>query len=241
MCFSGGAGDRRGDPCRRYRPGGVRDRLAASKRGAPWGHGSPAPEARAGCWRGGRSGRESTGHRARCRQAKRPARGTIGAAGSVMEWVGRDGENAPHRPCPRPCSNSGCARGVPPDRWAAGPGCDDGRRERCPAGHRQPGRIPLRAPVDGLLALSYRRNGNGSYLIHAPPCPRNSRAAASAVPWWRAAIDRAVREGLTVGPLCPFARGWCRFPTSPPEGSRLGPGLAAAPAAPAPPDAPIPG
>ena len=62
--------------------------------------------------------------------------------------------------------------------------------------------------VDGRLAeLPYRRNGNRLVLIHTEvPEELESRGLGGALV--AAAIDRAAREGLTVVPLCPFARGW---------------------------------
>jgi predicted GNAT family acetyltransferase len=44
--------------------------------------------------------------------------------------------------------------------------------------------------------LLYRRNGNRLVLIHTE------------VPVEAEAIDRAARDGMTVVPLCPFARSW---------------------------------
>ncbi len=67
-------------------------------------------------------------------------------------------------------------------------------------------RFELRA--DGHLAeLDYRLNGKRLVLIHTETPPElegrgfGGRLVA-------AAVDRAKREGLTVVPLCPFARGW---------------------------------
>ena len=61
--------------------------------------------------------------------------------------------------------------------------------------------------VDGLLAeLPYRRNGKRLVLIHTEvPEQLEGRGLGGALV--TAAIDRAAREGLTVVPLCPFARG----------------------------------
>ena len=62
--------------------------------------------------------------------------------------------------------------------------------------------------VDGLLAeLPYRLNGKRLVLIHTEvPEELEGRGLGGALVM--AAIDRAAREGLTVVPLCPFARGW---------------------------------
>jgi uncharacterized protein len=62
--------------------------------------------------------------------------------------------------------------------------------------------------ADGQLAeLAYRRRGDRLVLIHAEvPDAISGRGIGSALV--AAAIDRAGREGLTVVPRCPFARGW---------------------------------
>jgi len=62
--------------------------------------------------------------------------------------------------------------------------------------------------VGGHLAeLSYRRNGNRLVLIHTEvPVMLEGRGIGGRLA--AAAIDRAAREGMTVVPLCPFARGW---------------------------------
>jgi predicted GNAT family acetyltransferase len=62
--------------------------------------------------------------------------------------------------------------------------------------------------VDGRLAeLPYRRNGKRLVLIHTEvPVELEGRGLGGALVM--AAIDRAKREGMTVVPLCPFARSW---------------------------------
>jgi uncharacterized protein len=67
-------------------------------------------------------------------------------------------------------------------------------------------RFELRA--DGSLAeLSYRRVGNRLVLIHTDvPVELEGRGIGGVLV--AAAVDRAAREGMTLVPLCPFARGW---------------------------------
>jgi uncharacterized protein len=62
--------------------------------------------------------------------------------------------------------------------------------------------------VDGRLAeLPYRRNGKRLVLIHTEvPVELEGRGLGGALV--TAAVDRAAREGMTVVPLCPFARDW---------------------------------
>ncbi len=61
---------------------------------------------------------------------------------------------------------------------------------------------------DGHTAeLAYRRNGKRLVLIHTGvPAQLEGRGIGGRLV--AAAVDRAVREGLTVVPLCPFARAW---------------------------------
>jgi predicted GNAT family acetyltransferase len=62
--------------------------------------------------------------------------------------------------------------------------------------------------TDGRLAeLDYRRNGKRLVLIHTEvPVELEGRGIGGALV--AAAVDHAAREGMTVVPLCPFARGW---------------------------------
>ena len=62
--------------------------------------------------------------------------------------------------------------------------------------------------VDGRLAeLPYRRNGKRLVLIHTE-VPEELEGLGLGGALVAAAIDRAAHEGMTVVPLCPFARGW---------------------------------
>jgi uncharacterized protein len=64
-----------------------------------------------------------------------------------------------------------------------------------------------------LAELVYRRNGKRLVLIHTetPPELAGHGIGGRLV---TAALDRASREGLTIVPLCPFARGWLERHTS---------------------------
>jgi predicted GNAT family acetyltransferase len=58
-----------------------------------------------------------------------------------------------------------------------------------------------------LAELTYRLRGDRLVLIHAgTPAQLRRRGIGGAL--MAAAVDRAQREGLTVVPLCPFARHW---------------------------------
>ena len=67
-------------------------------------------------------------------------------------------------------------------------------------------RFELRA--NGWLAeLVYRIRGDRLVLIHTEvPFELEGRSIGGRLV--TAAVDRAAREGLTLVPLCPFARGW---------------------------------
>ena len=62
--------------------------------------------------------------------------------------------------------------------------------------------------VDGAVAeLVYRRRADRLVLIHTEvPSRLEHQGLGGALV--KAAVDRAVSEGLTVVPLCPFARTW---------------------------------
>ena len=61
---------------------------------------------------------------------------------------------------------------------------------------------------DGAVAeLVYRRNGNRLVLLHTE-VPERLGGRGIGGQLVRAAIERAVAEGLTVVPSCPYARKW---------------------------------
>jgi uncharacterized protein len=62
--------------------------------------------------------------------------------------------------------------------------------------------------TDGHVAvLMYRRNGKRLVLIHTDvPAELEGRGIGGRLVV--AAIDRAAHDGLTIVPLCPFARSW---------------------------------
>lgn len=73
-----------------------------------------------------------------------------------------------------------------------------------------PARSRFELSMDGQLAeLVYRHHGGRLALMHTEvPSGLEGRGIGGRLV--TAAIDRAVREGLTVVPLCPFARDWLR-------------------------------
>jgi predicted GNAT family acetyltransferase len=58
-----------------------------------------------------------------------------------------------------------------------------------------------------LAELRYHRHGNRLALIHTE-VPRELGGRGIGGMLVTAAVDRAAREGLTIVPFCPFARGW---------------------------------
>jgi predicted GNAT family acetyltransferase len=58
-----------------------------------------------------------------------------------------------------------------------------------------------------LAELFYRRNGNRLILIHTE-VPEDFEGHGVGGRLVAAAIAQAARDGMTVVPLCPFARGW---------------------------------
>lgn len=71
-----------------------------------------------------------------------------------------------------------------------------------------PARSRFEITADGHLAdLRYRRNGNRLVLIHTGvPAELEGRGIGGRLV--AAAVDRAARDGMTIVPLCPFARAW---------------------------------
>jgi uncharacterized protein len=61
--------------------------------------------------------------------------------------------------------------------------------------------------ADAVAELDYRLNGSRFILIHTevPDALSGHGVGGRLV---RAALDRAVRDGLTVVPWCPFSRHW---------------------------------
>jgi len=64
--------------------------------------------------------------------------------------------------------------------------------------------------LDGEVAeLVYRLNGKRLVLLHTG-VPETLRGRGIAGRLVRAAVERAAAEGLTVVPLCPYAREWLK-------------------------------
>jgi len=62
--------------------------------------------------------------------------------------------------------------------------------------------------LDGRLAeMDYRIRGNRLVILHTlVPTEMEGHGVGGALV--TAALDRAVRDGMTLVPLCPFTRGW---------------------------------
>jgi uncharacterized protein len=60
---------------------------------------------------------------------------------------------------------------------------------------------------DLLAVLKYHRNGNRFVLLHTE-VPAELEGHGIGGRLVAAAMDRAAQQGLTIVPLCPFARGW---------------------------------
>lgn len=60
---------------------------------------------------------------------------------------------------------------------------------------------------DGLAELIYRRRANRLVLVHTE-VPEKLEGHGIGGQLVKAAVGRAATEGLTVVPLCPFARNW---------------------------------
>jgi predicted GNAT family acetyltransferase len=86
--------------------------------------------------------------------------------------------------------------------------CDDGGVTEVPQITDDQAAARFEYAADGHLAwLAYRMRGDRLVLIHTEtPAELEGRGIGGALV--RAAVDRARRDGLTVVPLCPFARAW---------------------------------
>ncbi len=72
--------------------------------------------------------------------------------------------------------------------------------------NREQSRFEIRIG-DALARLAYRRRADRLVLVHTEVPEQLSGHGLGGV-LTQAAIDRAAAEGLTVVPLCPFARSW---------------------------------
>ena len=62
--------------------------------------------------------------------------------------------------------------------------------------------------LDGRLAeMDYRIRGNRLVILHTL-VPREMEGHGIGGALATAALDRAVRDGMTLVPICPFTRGW---------------------------------
>ncbi|HUI03539.1 MAG TPA: GNAT family N-acetyltransferase [Acidimicrobiales bacterium] len=67
----------------------------------------------------------------------------------------------------------------------------------------------LIARPDGDAELDYDRDGERFVVVHTE-VPESARGEGLGGVLVRAAVERAAAEGLTVVPLCPYARRWLR-------------------------------
>ena len=89
-----------------------------------------------------------------------------------------------------------------------GPGCDDGFvSDAVPVTDNQAASRFEISEGGHLAELSYRRNGDRLVLIHTE-VPEELEGRGLGGRLVIAAVDQAAREGLTIVPYCPFARGW---------------------------------
>lgn len=86
--------------------------------------------------------------------------------------------------------------------------CDDGGVTEAPQIIDNQAAARFEYEADGQFAeLSYRTRADRLVLMHTEtPAELEGRGIGGALV--RAAVDRAQRDGLTVVPLCPFARAW---------------------------------
>jgi uncharacterized protein len=86
--------------------------------------------------------------------------------------------------------------------------CHDGLVSDTPRVTEDEDGARLELTVDGYQAdLAYRRNGNRLVLLHtAVPAELEGRGIGGQLV--RAAVEKAAAAGLTLVPLCPFARNW---------------------------------
>jgi predicted GNAT family acetyltransferase len=60
---------------------------------------------------------------------------------------------------------------------------------------------------DGVAELIYRKNGNRMVLVHTEvPEALGGRGIGGHLV--QAAVDEATKSGMTIVPLCPYARSW---------------------------------
>jgi uncharacterized protein len=87
-------------------------------------------------------------------------------------------------------------------------GCDDGSVSDVPQVTDNQAESRFEIEVGGHVAeLQYHRNGNRFVLIHTD-VPAELEGHGIGGRLVAAAIGRAARQGLTIVPLCPFARSW---------------------------------